>query len=165
MLRYPIKFLNAISTTLDHEGGYVNDPDDPGGETKYGITKRQYPDLEIISLSRDDAIHIYFEDFWSQHGYALIEDEQVSGKIFDLGVNMGPRNAHMCLQRACRACNASVVEDGLLGPETFEAVNKTPPIAILAAFRSEAAGYYRRLVTKNKTLRKYLKGWLNRAYS
>ena len=61
---YETLFSEVIEDTLSHEGGYVFDPDDLGGETNWGISKRQYPDLDIKSLTREDAIDIYYKDYW-----------------------------------------------------------------------------------------------------
>jgi lysozyme family protein len=57
-------FDDLIGRVLTHEGGYVSDPRDPGGETRFGIAKRSYPNVDIKALTRDDAIAIYRRDFW-----------------------------------------------------------------------------------------------------
>lgn len=57
-------FREQIEFTLFWEGGYVNDPNDPGMETNYGISKRSYPDLDILNLTKEQAIAIYYEDYW-----------------------------------------------------------------------------------------------------
>lgn len=74
------------------EGGYVDDPDDPGGETKYGISKRKYPDVDIKNLSIDDAVEIYRRDYW---GKIPMGDwgVQVCWKVFDIFVNTGEIHA------------------------------------------------------------------------
>src|SRR5690606_2973445 len=65
-------FLHAVEVVLEHEGGYVHDPHDPGGETKFGISKRQYPDLDIANLTREQAIEIYRRDWWDKYGYGRL---------------------------------------------------------------------------------------------
>lgn len=62
----PIARFDAHSAPIDHEGGCVNHPEDPGGETKFGITKRSYPHLNIRDLTLDDARAIYRRDFWDR---------------------------------------------------------------------------------------------------
>jgi hypothetical protein len=57
-------FEEIIEIVLEHEGGYVNDPDDAGGETKYGIAKRWYPDVDIKNLTKEQAKKIYHTDYW-----------------------------------------------------------------------------------------------------
>ena len=161
-------FERAVAETLKREGGYVADPDDPGGETKFGISKRSYPDLNIKRLSEDDAKEIYRRDFWERYGYGRIAEQMIAAKVFDLAVNMGPRTAHKVAQRALRAIEHTVIEDGVLGPKTLaalEAAAKANADALVAALRSEAGGQYRLLVAINAWKIKYLRGWLTRAYS
>lgn len=161
------KFRYAVEVVLNHEGGYVNDPADPGGETKYGISKRSYPYLDITSLTRKQAIEIYRSDWWERYGYNRIKSVDVAAKTFDLAVNMGPAAAHRCLQRALHACGQRhVTIDGQIGPQTISACNNVKPKAMLvAALRAEAAAYYRSLVASKPELKRFEKGWLNRAYA
>ena len=85
-------------------------------------------------------------------------------KVFDLAVNVGHRQAVKLLQRALRACGATVADDGVLGPLTRQAVQVAQPDLLVAALRSEAAGFYRALAQKKPENEKFLKGWLNRCY-
>lgn len=162
---YDEKFLSAINVILDHEGGYVDDPDDRGGETKFGISKLSYPHLDIPTLNLDAAKAIYYQDYWEPQRYHEIENLTIIIKLFDLAVNMGSRMAHRLIQRALRSAGNNVVEDGLLGPKTIAAINAVDISDLIAALKSEAAGYYRSLAVSNPKQRKFLKGWLNRAYS
>ncbi|PZM88633.1 MAG: peptidoglycan-binding protein [Actinobacteria bacterium] len=161
------RFRAAVETVLRHEGGYVHDPADPGGETKYGISKRSYPELDIANLTREQAIEIYRRDWWDRYGYDRIKSLDVAAKVFDLAVNMGPAAAHKCLQQALHACGQRhVTIDGVLGPQTIEAANNVRPRAmLLAALRAEAAAYYRQLVEQRPELKRFEQGWLNRAYA
>ena len=160
------RFEPAIQAVLKHEGGYVNDPKDPGGETNFGISKRSHPDVDVKALTPEKAADIYREKYWEPGGYERIEDQRVATKTFDLAVNMGSKPAHILLQRAVRAASGrKLTEDGVLGPMTFAAVNDAPADSLLAALRSEAAGHYRILVTRNTNLQRFVEGWLNnRAY-
>jgi len=155
----------AIKKLLEDEGGYVNDPVDPGGETKFGISKRTYPDVDIKNLTVDGAKAIYKRDFWDKGGYDNIDDTAVADKVFNLAVNMGARRAHKLIQRAMMSVGVELVEDGILGPKSFSAINSVDNNALLAAYRSEAAGYYRVLIARRKKFLKYKNGWLKRAYS
>jgi len=161
------RFCRAVEMVLRHEGGYVYDPADPGGETKYGISKRSYPQLDIRNLTREQAVEIYRRDWWDRYGYDRIKSLDVAAKVFDLAVNMGPAAAHKCLQRALHACGQRhVTIDGVLGPQTIGAANNVRPRAmLLAALRAEAAAYYRHLVERRPELRRFEQGWLNRAYA
>jgi lysozyme family protein len=163
------KFNRAIERVLANEGGYSNDQFDAGGETKFGICKRSYPKLDIKNLTIDDAELIYYRDFWQPHLYSELTSFELAEKVFDLAVNVGSSKAHLLLQRALRAVgNAGgqpLKEDGVLGRITLAAVNASNPNELLAALRSEAAGYYRNIVTKNSSQNKFINGWLKRAYS
>ncbi|MCL2313370.1 MAG: N-acetylmuramidase [Firmicutes bacterium] len=155
----------AFKTVIKHEGGYVNDPKDLGGETKYGISKRSYPNVDIKNLTLDQAKEIYYRDFWVKGKCDKINNEKVAIKLFDFGVNMGTQQASRLIQRALRSVGMAVVEDGIIGTATLSAVNNVNSMELLAALKSEAAGFYRGLVIANATQQKFLNGWLNRAYS
>jgi lysozyme family protein len=159
------KFEKAIKRVLEFEGGYSNDPTDAGGETKYGISKRSYPNLDIRNLTLDGAKLIYYRDFWEPQLYRDFESVELAEKVFDLAVNVGTSKAHLLLQRALRAVGNSVKEDGVLGKVTLAAVNSADSGELLAALRSEAAGYYRSIVAKNSSQNKFINGWLKRAYT
>jgi lysozyme family protein len=165
---YPRLFTQAVNRVLANEGGYVRLASDPGGATKFGISQRDYPQLDISALTRDEAIAIYFRDFWKAGRYGELPDA-IATKLFDLSINMGPAHAVRCLQRALRACETPVVEDGALGNSSIAAAKRANAAALLAALRSEAAGYYRTMteVAVSKDERNdtsFLEGWLNRAY-
>jgi len=158
-------FDQAIPIILKHEGGYVNDPHDPGGETKYGISKRSYPQLDIKSLTEERAKEIYYKDWWDKYRYGGINDQGVATKIFDMAVNMGARQAHKLLQRAANEVmgHKNLAEDGIIGPQTLAVVNSVDSKRLLSALRNHQANFYRELARKNSSLAKFLKGWLNRA--
>lgn len=158
-------FEQIITNVLKNEGSYVNDPTDMGGETNFGISKRSYPDVDIKNLTLDQAKTIYKRDFWDKQQYNNIDNIIIAAKIFDLSVNMGASKANILLQRALRSVGRKVNEDGILGIATLNAINKASSTELLAALRSEAAGYYRSIVVSKKEQSKFLQGWLNRAYA
>ena len=165
---YPPAFVRAVDRVLADEGGYAFNPADPGGETRFGICKREYPQLDIKSLTREAAIEIYFNDWWQRYRYSELPGP-VGAKLFDLAVNIGPEHAARCLQRALRACGRRVDEDGVIGDATRAAAVAANQLALMAALRSEAAGYYRALAALERGRRtdgdrEFLSGWLNRAY-
>ena len=181
-------FDQAIRRVFHHEGYYSNDPSDPGGATKYGISLRLAQSIgdldgdgrldldfngdgkvdarDIRLLTAEDAVDLYRRIFWQPYLYNKLTPA-VAIKTFDLAVNMGHRQAHLILQRGIRACSAAdaVKEDGVLGPATLRAANRQLSPSLVAAMRSEAAGFYRLLVNNRRASRKYLNGWLNRAYA
>ena len=178
-------FDAAVDVVLKHEGGFVDDPDDPGGATNYGISLRWAlgevdegdaldlldfdgdgdvdPD-DIRRMRRQDAIAIYREFFW-RDVYDRLGDRRLAIRVFDTAVNMGHKQAHRILQRALRAATGrDIDDDGLIGPQTLGALPLATVDAILAAFRAEQAGFYRSLAAQRPRLEKFLRGWLNRAY-
>jgi lysozyme family protein len=158
-------FTDAFKSLLEFEGGYVNDKYDPGMETKFGISKRSYPTVDIKSLTLEGAKKIYYNDFWSKNKYFQIHNSQIGCKIFHNTVNMGAKQSHIILQRALRALgNASLAEDGILGPKTLEATNKANPEILNVGLRSESAGFYRTLIAAKPVLGRFRNGWLRRAY-
>ncbi len=158
------KFEYAVSFILGNEGGYNNDPDDSGGATKFGISQRSYPKLDIQSLSVEKAKALYKKDFWEAQLYDDIKDIRLATKIFDLAVNVGSFWAHRILQRALRSTGQDIKEDGILGAVTLSAINRVDSAILHAALKSESAGYYRTLAAMQPEKAKFLKGWLRRAY-
>jgi lysozyme family protein len=112
-----MSFSKVIKMVLEHEGGYVNHPSDPGGETKYGISKRAYPEIDIAGLTEEDAEEIYFNDYWSR-----IKGEElpagVACVVMDYAVNSGISRASKALQSVCGIANG----DGIIGPASLNAV-------------------------------------------
>lgn len=142
-------FDRAVSAVLAHEGGYVNDPKDPGGETKFGISKRAYPKLDIAGLTLPAAVAIYRRDYWDK----IRADElppDVAWVAFDTAVNMGTAQAVRLLQKA-----ANVETDGVIGPKTIEA-SKAPGVA--ARIAHLRADIYRSLPTFSR----FGRGWIRR---
>ncbi|MBF6569088.1 MAG: hypothetical protein IVW54_09445 [Candidatus Binataceae bacterium] len=160
---YPQAFAVALARVFADEGGYSDQRNDPGGATKYGISQHQYPTLDIAKLTRDEAATIYYRDWWQRFDFGSLPDT-VGGKLFNLAINIGPREASLCLQRALRACGHRVAEDGALGDQSRAAAQSADPAALAAALRSEAAGHYRVLAVSDARRKVFLEGWLNRAY-
>jgi lysozyme family protein len=164
---YSAVFAAAVSRVLADEGGLVDDPADAGEVTKYGISQRQYPELNIAALSRQQAAEIYYRDWSQRFDYATLPPA-IGIKVMDLAVNMGPAAAARCLQRALRACGKAIADDGELGAVTRAAVKAVEPATLLVALRSEAAGRYRVIAAlragDEAERDHFLTGWLNRAY-
>lgn len=158
-------FDQAIETVLAHEGEGVSDhPNDRGGVTKFGLSKRWHQDLDVAALTRAQAIELYWERHWQGQGYDRLPG-RIAVKVFDLAVNMGKGAAVRCLQRALRACGKPVKTDGVLGPNTWTAANSDQTDQLLAALRSEAAGEYRLIVARDASQAAFVAGWENRAYA
>lgn len=159
------RFLRAVEVVLKHEGGYVNDPRDPGGETHFGISKRSYPQEDIKNLTKERAMEIYYRDWWQRYGYNRLQDDAVATKVFDMAVNMGPATAHRLLQEALVFLGYPVAVDGILGLQTITAANLADPNRLLRVLRWLAAYHYYRIADQRPQSRAFLMGWLTRAYS
>ena len=150
-----MNFDKAFERLIGHEGGYVNDPRDPGGETKFGISKRSYPAEDIKALTLERAKAIYRRDFWGVAGCDAVPDA-MRFDLFDMAVNSGPVTAIKTLQRS-----AGVTPDGLLGPITLQALNSTPAPRLVARFNGHRLDF----MTDLKTWSVFGKGWAKRVAS
>ncbi len=151
-------FETAFEKTIGHEGGYVNDPADPGGETKFGISKRSYSGLDIANLTLERAKEIYKRDFWDHPGFSGIRDAELAIKLFDLGVNFGTGRVIKFLQEATNLFETGLKVDGDLGPKTLKCINGFRyPKALISGLEIIAGNYYISLGRQ-----RFLAGWLIR---
>ena len=142
----------AFKSVIGHEGGYVNHQTDPGGETKYGISKRSYPSLDIKNLTLEQAKDIYRRDFWDKLQLDALPD-QVRFDLFDAAVNSGVSTAIRFLQKACE-----VPDDGKIGSITIDAANRIDPQAL-----DKRLSAYRLLyLVSLRTFPTFGKGWITR---
>lgn len=151
-------FEEAVKKTIDAEGGYVNDPDDPGGETKFGISKRAFPGEDIASLTIERAKQIYLMNYWKPVKGDEILDQPIAEAIFDFAVNAGVFTAVQLAQRA-----VEVKDDGAFGPATLTAINTCDPEIFVLRYTIEKVRKYTGIVQKDKTKLKYYVGWILRA--
>ena len=157
-------FTDQIPKTLAFEGGYGNDPDDPGGETNFGISKAAYPDVDIANLTEDDAIAIYHRDYWLHPHIDQLPDS-IAGKVFDAGVNMGPVTAIRLWQQTLNHLGASpaLVMDGRIGPATIAASNAADQGVCLAGYKGSLVNHYMAIIAAHPSMAKFQRGWLRRA--
>ena len=153
-------FEEAVKHVLKHEGGYVNDPVDPGGETNMGISKRAYPYLNIKELTEKDAKDIYFKDYWLK-GKCSKLPEELQHIYFDMVVNMGKSRAVKVLQAAICGKGMKIAIDGGIGPQTIQASLKSG--LEKDRLRSYRVKYYADLINRKPKLEKYWYGWYRRA--
>jgi lysozyme family protein len=172
-----MSFEKAVAAVLKHEGGYVNDPRDRGGETNFGIT-RAAADANgfgnpLSSMTRRDAEEIYRRAYWNKCGLDGVDqvDEGTAEKLFDIAVNMGIGTAGQFLQRALNLLNrnqsmfADLKVDGQLGPGTVDALHKLQaedlPVlrALLTAYQGRR---YIDIIEHDSTQERFTRGWINR---
>ena len=125
-------FDTAFDRLIGHEGGYTRGKNDPGGETKFGISKRSYPHLNIKNVTREQSRKIYLTDFWQRIQADKLYDG-VAWQVFDFAVNSGIDTAVRKLQSAL-----NVADDGWWGPITSAAarsMSETDQIMRLIAYR------------------------------
>ena len=135
-----MNFEQAIERVLSHEGGYVNNPADPGGETQWGISKRSYPTIDIKALTRAAAIEIYRRDFWALvHADELFDG--VAYQALDFAVNSGNSTAVRYLQRAL-----GVADDGHWGPATAAAAKAMTESDQIMRLNAERLDFMRKTV-------------------
>jgi lysozyme family protein len=153
-------FDKAIIKTLEHEGGatYTNDPDDPGGETKYGISKRAHPTVDIKNLTEAEAKAIYKRDYWNPIRGDDINSQLVAENIFDTAVNMGNRTASRLAQMALEIEPV----DGIIGPQTLGVINKANEEIFILKYTIAKIARYAHICNRRAESRKYLLGWINR---
>lgn len=148
-------FKNCLDVTLAHEGGYVNDPNDPGGETKFGISKRAHPKVDIGNLTVAQAGEIYRRSYWSP----IRGDDLPAGLdlvAFDGAVNSGIMRGAKWLQHAL-----NVTPDGKIGPSTISAA-KTMSHAARREVIHQACAERLQFLQGLKTWPRYKNGWTRR---
>ena len=148
-----MNFDQAFDRLMGNEGGHVNNPADPGGETQWGISKRSYPNVDIKNLTREQAKEIYRADFW-ERGRMDEYDPAIAFQVFDIAVNSGIETAVRMLQRA-----AGVADDGHIGPVTVAAIKAKTVTDMLMLIVAERLDFWRKL----STWPTFGKGWAGRA--
>ena len=160
-------FRNAIEFVLRHEDANLSGEitHDSGGTTKFGISQRAHPNVDIESLSLIEAEKIYRDEYWSTIRGDEIRDDNVAAKLLDIAVNFGSHQAVVLCQRALNvlALHPAVKEDGILGAITLAAMNAADPSLLLAVLRSFCEEFYRHIAAVKPEYHKYLHGWLIRA--
>lgn len=168
-------FPYAIEEPLKSEGGYANDPKDPGGETYRGISRKAYPDWEGWAIldrvpnkkynqvfpELESAVKtFYFNEKWVKFNLDKVTDKDIAAAALDTVIQHG-KGASL-IQQALQRLGHPVTVDGRIGPDTVAHLNKTPPKDFLASLYDVREGYYKGLVRTNPDLVKFLPGWMKR---
>lgn len=147
----------ALAFVLRMEGGDSDHPADPGGRTRFGISQRAYPDLDIRHLTLEQARMIYQRDYW-QAAHCDQLPPAYALTLFDAAVNLGKARAVSLLQAAL-----GVQVDGVVGSKTVAAASRQYRSG-LTRFLARRAAYYMDLAESNPARRVFLAGWLNRCF-
>lgn len=177
--RYLLEYIFLV------EGGYFNHPNDPGGETMYGIIKTEARangyNGAMRDLPREVACEIYLRKYWKNNGLMKIESFIVGLCIFDFFVNSGSRGATIAQETvnavytnrtgsvqfgksADAAGLKPIAVDGQMGDKTFAAINKIPPFVFISIYNVLQEDKYEDLMRNNGKLRSFDKGWENRIH-
>ncbi|MFY9150848.1 MAG: glycosyl hydrolase 108 family protein [Prolixibacteraceae bacterium] len=173
----------AFPSILIHEGGYVNDPDDPGGETYQGIARKMHPlwlgwtiidllkkqggfpvsvqspaEMEILKQLDYKVKSFYFSNFWMKIQGDKIADQKVADSIFDFAINAG---IPVSISLAQSVVNAK--PDGVMGAKTIDALNRIDVKYFLAAFTLTKINRYVAICNKRQMSKKYFFGWVVRS--
>ena len=149
-------FDECLKMLLHHEGGYVNHPKDPGGETNLGVTKRVYEKWggtkDMKDLTVEDVAPIYKKEYWDKCRCDDLESG-VDWAVFDWAVNSGTGRAAKAIQKICGAA-----QDGAIGPKTLALINKQNTEYVVEEFGKIRQDFYESL----KTFDTFGKGWTRR---
>lgn len=183
-------YEKSFELTFQKEGGYVNHPNDRGGETVFGISRRYHPDwlgwktvdmvkpycteevgtkeynkeltdyLKANEVLTKQKLEFYKTLFWNPLLLGEVKDQDVANAIFDASVNHDPRDATKMAQRCL---NVNV--DGIMGNQTIDAINMKNKTEFLRDFTRIRIQYYRSIVERNPSQRVFFDGWISRAQS
>jgi len=175
-------FKAAIENLFRQEGGYVNDPQDKGGATKYGISLNFLKSLgkrgdinndnvvnenDIKIIDKNTAIEIYKKEFWDKYGFHRINNEIIAETLFDFSVNMGSKSAIKLIQKALNLHDSKQLskENGVLDDQTIFLINISNPLKLMLFFRAVVSWHYIQITEKDSSQKKFIYGWLKRVWS
>lgn len=170
-----MKVEDIITELIRVEGGFVNDPDDLGGPTKYGITLRTLSEWrasnctieDVKNLGTNEARDIYLSEYYYEPQFNLLP-EDLQAQLVDMAVQHDPVDAVRMLQEVCSLAGFQCKPDGKLGPITrgvvAKAYLKMGPF-LINAISERREQYYYWLIQKRPVNKKYEKGWIKRARS
>jgi len=158
-------FETAYNILIALEGGFVNHKYDRGGKTKYGISQRQYPDIDIENLTKEKAMKITKRDYWNKLSCDEFDNEELKLEMLDFGFVAGTSRCARYLQQALNLMGYDCIVDSIIGPNTVNQANRACrkyAKALLAAIRGFEFEHFKRLALKDESQKAFIKGWLAR---
>ena len=173
-------FTDAFKITMHIEGGYANNPNDPGGETFMGIARKDNPNwsgwatidaiknthpanlnkaLEADAVLLQEIMAFYKANYWDVNETGLINNQQVANQVFDTAVNCGTGTAAKFLQEA-----AGVKVDGQVGSITIGAVNSANAEDLYNKFIAYRKQYYLDIISRKPSMAEFKNSWLSRLW-
>ncbi len=174
-------FSRAIPHILEHEGGFVNHKNDPGGATNYGVSLRYltkrgdllgdfdgdgHVDIDdILAMTKEDARGVYRAGFWDPNKLDQVKSQLVATKIFDMCVNMGSKQAWKIAQRAAGSLGKPLIDDGIVGPNTLKVINSLDHFDydLVIKIRELQKSFYTGIMKRKPKLQSFALGWYRRA--
>lgn len=159
----------VINNTLEHEGGWSDNPNDPGGKTNHGITLAtaqrylgpKFTADKLRVMSQNEARQFYRQYvFYANHINEM--PDKIWDVLFDMHVNHGSVNANRMLQKALVRLGQKVTIDGVYGTETRLAVRKVDPRLLREALITQRMVFYRDIVRAKPAQKVFIVGWINR---
>ena len=157
-LSIPHTASSAITRVLDEEGGKNERPNDRGGLTKFGISQRWYPHLDIANLSAAQAADIYYQDYWLFNKCDKLP-ECIAYMLFDCAINQGGSFARKTLQKLLE-----VKPDGIIGSKTLAAAANAAEFFLLTNFARNRCQHYTNLAQSDISQVEFIEGWVDRAF-
>lgn len=161
-------FEKAFEEIILIEKGYVNDPLDSGGKTKYGISQKSYPNLDIRNLDLQTAKKIYHKDYWLVNGLQNILKYEIALELFDTGVNMGVGIAARFFQEALNLMNRNqlnfpdLIIDGAIGAKTIAAYKTVDDRILLKVLNGLQFERYKKICLADPSQERFFNGWMKR---
>ena len=181
------QFDKAFQITLGHEGGYSNDPNDPGGETIYGVARKKNPNWEgwaLLDNFKKDSNNfpknaladssvmshvkaLYKKNYWDVHHLDAMNSQEIANEMFDTGINLGPGKASLFLVSALNLLNRGAkdyadIQEGNITTAVALVNNHKRPQNVLKALNGFQFMHYYNITKNNPTFELYFNGWLNR---
>lgn len=157
----PETFRRAMDFVFLSEGGTNHDPVDRGGKTNFGLSQKQYPNLNLDTITKEEAEEIYYNDYWLKNGCNQF-GSPIAIALFDSCVNCGPV-ARKWLQKAINGDNHFVEVDGLIGIKTMLAAQAQPPYRLAGRLIGYRIQHYADLIKTYPEQVKFIRGWNKRA--